>query len=246
MSDPWKGRLDGVRDALVDNGWFRATGAVPVPIREALAIPGGDTRWQPLDPQVGQVRMSGWYHQPARADLPAAAVDLAESLLAALHLQLDGLAVPAVFNETSWQRHLPGEHAVTTHRDQSVYTGVIAVITLNGSDFSIYEQQDGPERNGWDAVPATCSSCAPPNSLARTPGARGTASPRHAAENARRSRCGTAPASPAGGDSAPSPCEPPPMGSRRARGHRRGPRTPGALQRAVFRRNHGQGSWLRR
>lgn len=152
MSLPVLGeRLRGARDALLGDGWFRLSGAVDPAICESLRLPGDDARWQPLDAQVGRVYMSGWYHQPTRAELPTTAVTLANGLVDALRAELHGLAAPDEFNEFSWQRHVPGNHAVTTHRDQSVYTGLVAVITLIGTArFSIHNHQDGPEVHGLD------------------------------------------------------------------------------------------------
>jgi hypothetical protein len=86
-----------------------------------------------LAEQVGAVRQAGWYCQPPVEELPPVVHAFSGALFAAVEASFEGVDFPDGFNEVTWQRHTPDAGFVGVHRDQSFYTGVIAVVTLVGT-----------------------------------------------------------------------------------------------------------------
>lgn len=146
----------GVAGAAVEvlgRGWFRIPGAIEPSICRSMQRPA-EAPWRELAPQVGQVRMSGWYHQPADSELSADVRQLSKDLTEPLQHEFgDHSAIPE-FNEISWQRHVSAERAVDVHRDQTVYIGVIAVLTLVGTaQFRVFDGRAGSVVDSWRTLP---------------------------------------------------------------------------------------------
>jgi alkylated DNA repair dioxygenase AlkB len=134
--------LGAIGAPLLERGWVRLRRHVAPDDCAALRDRGGHP-WRPLAEQVGVVRQAGWYCQPSLDELPPVVQAFADALFTALRPSFDGLAFPARFNEVTWQRHTPDAGFVGPHRDQSFYTGVIAVVTLLGAArFSILASRE--------------------------------------------------------------------------------------------------------
>jgi hypothetical protein len=137
--------VEGSRTALLEQGWARFPGVVePGARRRLLDRDGGP--WVPLAPKVGVVEQEGWYCQPPLDHLPDAVRAFAAALAAALRAEL-GDALPwadgGSFNEVTWGRQTPEQGRIGPHRDQAFYTGVLAVVTLQGAaPFSILASRD--------------------------------------------------------------------------------------------------------
>lgn len=144
--------LTDARDAILSEGWWRWPSALSPVECDALLDRGG-TDWRPLVEQVGPVRQHGWYCQPPIEQLPTQVRAFADRLAHDLGIVFGSIPLPARFNEITWQRHLPGAEAVSAHRDQPHYLGVIAILTLVGSArFTVLaERNPRKERCHWTA-----------------------------------------------------------------------------------------------
>ena len=147
-------RFAGVREALLGRGWCRLPGFVSGDLCDALRDRGGH-EWRPMAEQVGSVRQEGWYCQPGFDELPPAVASFAGDLAATLGTVFDGVDFPPGFNEVTWQRQTATHGLVGPHRDQSFYTGVIAIATLAGSaPFTVLESRaPRVESDAWDTEP---------------------------------------------------------------------------------------------
>jgi len=56
---------------------------------------------------------------------------------------VEGVSPDYEFNEITWSRHTPASIGVSPHKDQSFYTGVVAVLTLSGAArFTVLSARD--------------------------------------------------------------------------------------------------------
>jgi hypothetical protein len=134
--------LEEIGATLAGPGWAHLPGLVAQPRLTLLDHPP-EHPWREVAPLVGQVRQGGWYSQPAFENLPPAVKDFADDLARALRDLIPDLDPSFGFNEVTWQRHTTTNRGVSPHRDQSFYTGAIAVLTLRGhARFAILAARD--------------------------------------------------------------------------------------------------------
>ncbi len=136
---------------VTEHGAAFAARAFRRPFCDRLAAELRDGRYEPVEPQIGQVRQEAESFEIGVGELDRYPVlsGLCDELVGQVHQH----GVPEwVPNEVSVQRYQPGSVGVTPHRDQRRYAQLVAVITVAGSaPFTLCRNRDGDPIRTWQA-----------------------------------------------------------------------------------------------
>lgn len=120
-------------EALLVHGWVRLQEVVPSEATMMLTRVEG-RQWRPLHDE-GVVHQAGFGSFMPLASAPEPVAVVGTEIVAAVSdaAHQHRLDSPPPFNEVTWTRYPRGSGQITTHRDPDTYTGLIAVLTLDGS-----------------------------------------------------------------------------------------------------------------
>ncbi len=157
-------------EALLVHGWVRLQEAVPG--EATVMLTGVEGReWRPLHDE-GVVHQAGCGYYMPLASAPELVREAGTEIVAAVSdaAHQHGLDSLPPFNEVTWTRYPQGSGQITTHRDPDTYTGLIAVLTLEGSArFRVRDEESSPWvtwltlpgdvvllRSGWPTAEHLC------------------------------------------------------------------------------------------